>query len=316
MKKWLIRIVVGTLLIVVVVLTSAFVLDKIDRTMIVKYIKSEHLITVRPDWPGTPVDEKGRFVNAEHPFLPKTADLLKWQLSGNPFKQAKRDDAERLPVLDPAEFLASEKDGILWLGHASVYLRLGGKTVLIDPVFDEPSLVRRFVAVPNPLEKIKRVDYVLVTHDHRDHCDETTLKAIARKFPDAKFLGGLEMQDLFADGVNETDRIKNAGWYERFDLGDDALEITFVPVRHWSRRGLADTNKRLWGGYLISGGGKSIISSSASGRTSRAGSWRPTTIIRPTLFRRFSTRKRTIWCRCITALSTFRTNLRTSRCGF
>jgi L-ascorbate metabolism protein UlaG (beta-lactamase superfamily) len=265
MKKWLVRIVVGLFLTVLVLLTAAFVHEKIDQAVVKKYIKNENLTTVRENWPGTPVDEKGRFVNHEFPFLPSTVELLKWQLGAKPLKEAKQNDRARLAVFDPAEFLASERDGILWLGHASVYIRLGGKTILIDPVFGEPSFVTRFVPVPNPLEKIKTVDYVLVTHDHRDHCDETTLKSVAEKFPNAKFLGGLEMQDLYDSWKTASNAVKNAGWYERFDLGEEDLKITFVPVRHWSRRGLTDTNKRLWGGYVIEGAGRKIYHGGDSG---------------------------------------------------
>jgi L-ascorbate metabolism protein UlaG (beta-lactamase superfamily) len=264
MKKWFIRIIAGLILLVVVVFTTAFVLEKIDSVMIKTYVNNENLPTVKADWQGTPVDQKGRFVNAEYPFLPKASELLKWQLSANPFKEEKENDNERLQVLDPAEFLNSEKDGILWLGHASVYIRLNGVSVLIDPVFGEPSLVKRFVEVPNPLEKIKRVDYILVTHDHRDHCDETTLKQLAQKFPNAKFLGGLEMQDLFNEWKTNSNTVQNAGWYQQFDLEND-LKITFVPVRHWSRRGLFDTNKRLWGGYVIEGAGRKIYHGGDSG---------------------------------------------------
>ena len=72
MKKWFIRIIVGLILLVVVVFTSAFVLEKIDSVVIKKYVSNENLKTVKTDWQGTPVDQKGRFVNIEYPFLPKT----------------------------------------------------------------------------------------------------------------------------------------------------------------------------------------------------------------------------------------------------
>lgn len=264
MKKWLIKIFVGLTLIIIVVLTTAFVLEKIDRTVIVKYANNENLKTVKADWKGTPVDEKGRFVNYEFPFLPSTIELLQWQLGTNKFAEEKKNDNERLDVLDPSSFLNSEKDGILWLGHASVYLRLKGKAILIDPVFGEPSLIKRFVPVPNPLENIKRIDYILITHDHRDHADEKTLREISKKFPQAKFLGGLRMEELFDEWTKNSNEAKTAGWYQQFELDED-LKITFVPVRHWSRRGLFDTNHRLWGGYVIESAGKKIYHGGDSG---------------------------------------------------
>jgi len=264
MKKWFIRIVVGLVLAIAVVLTSAFVLEKIDKTVVVKYAKNENLKTLKADWQGTPVDEKGRFVNHELPFLPKTIDLLKWQLGERPLKEAKQNDTARLEVNDPAEFLESERNGILWLGHASVYIRLNGVTILIDPVFGEPTFVKRFVPVPNPLEKIKRIDYVLVSHDHRDHCDEMTLREIAKKFPNARFLAGLGMEDLLNDWKTPANQIETAGWFQEF-LTDERVKIAFVPVRHWCRRGIFDTNERLWGGFVISGAGKTIYFGGDSG---------------------------------------------------
>lgn len=264
MKKWLIRIVIGGILTIIVVLTSAFVLEKIDQAVIVKYAKNENLKTLKADWKGVPVDAKGRFVNHEHPFLPKTTDLLKWQFGEKPFKEEKKNDTERLAVLDPTEFLNSERDGILWLGHASVYIRLAGVSVLLDPVFDTPRFVTRLTPVPNPFEKIKKLDYVLLSHDHRDHCDETTLRSIAQKFPQAKFLAGLGMEDILGDWKTSTNEVQTAGWFQEYNTGED-FKIAFVPVRHWCRRGLTDTNARLWGGFVISGAGKKIYFGGDSG---------------------------------------------------
>ena len=264
MKKWIFRIVVALVLTVTVVLTSAFVLEKIDRAVIVKYAKNENLKTLKADWRGVPVDEKGRFVNHEHPFLPKTIDLLKWQLGEKPLEEAKKNDTARLEVKDPAEFLQSERDGILWLGHASVFVRLGGVNILLDPVFGNPRFLNRFVDVPNPLEKIKKIDYVLVSHDHRDHCDENTLREIAKKFPYARFLAGLGMEDLLNDWKSFENGVETAGWYQEFTTGA-GVKIAFVPVRHWCRRGLFDMNERLWGGFVISGAGKKIYFGGDSG---------------------------------------------------
>jgi L-ascorbate metabolism protein UlaG (beta-lactamase superfamily) len=265
MMKWVVRVFVGLLLVFVVITTSAFVIEKIDKAVIAKYIRNENLKTVKTDWRGTPVDKKDRFVNVEFPFLPSTMDLLKWRFSGNPQKEEKQNDKNRLEVLDPTEFLNGDREGILWLGHASVLIRLSGKNILLDPVFGDPRFISRYFELPTPIEKIKQVDYVLITHDHRDHADETSVKAVAQKFPDAKFLVGLGMKDLLKDWTGGTERIQTAGWYQQFNLGDENLKITFVPVRHWSRRGLTDTNKRLWGGFVIEGAGQTIYHGGDSG---------------------------------------------------
>jgi len=250
MKKWLKRM--GALVLIIV---GAFLLilawTETDTAVQKGYKQNDGLRTIKDGWPGTPVDQKDRFMNHEFPFLPSTVDLLKWKLGGNDLKQEKANDNGRLEVKDPRAFLSSNDDGILWLGHASFFIRVNGVSILTDPIFGTPPIVKRFVDVPSPLENIKQVDYVLLSHDHRDHMDETTLRAIAQKFPNAKFIAGLRTEDVLNDWKTPTNSVQTAGWFQKFELGDDRIKIFFVPVRHWSRRGLLDTNWRLWGGYVI-----------------------------------------------------------------
>ena len=249
MKKWLLRTGATFLLVLLVVIAAAF-WSKGEKPVATSVTSNPKLRTIRPDWQGTPVDSSGRFINHEFPFLPKMIDLVKWKAAGNPFKAEKETDTARLEVKDPGEFLASERDGILWLGHASFYIRLNGQGILIDPVFGEPPFITTYVDVRSPLEKIRAVDYVLLSHDHRDHMDETTLRNIAQRFPTAAFLGGLGSEDVFKEWSTSTNTIQTAGWFQQFET-PGGLEIYFLPVRHWCRRGLFDTNKRLWGGFVI-----------------------------------------------------------------
>jgi L-ascorbate metabolism protein UlaG (beta-lactamase superfamily) len=251
-KRWAIRMGVGIALLLGV--TAIFlIIGATDMAELSGYVKNENAPVLKDGWKGNPVDQKGRFMNDEFPYLPKATGILKWTLEGNPYKEEKQRDTARLLVRDPAEFLESGRDGILWLGHAGFFIRLNGVSILIDPVFGKPNFVTEYVSVPSPLERLPRVDYVLLSHDHRDHCDEFTLRSIAERFPEAAFLGGLGMDDLFSEWTTPTNRAVTTGWFQPFDLGrrSDGLEIYLVPVRHWSRRGLFDMNRRLWGGYII-----------------------------------------------------------------
>ena len=204
-------------------------------------------------------------MNDEFPYLPKTSKLLQWQLSDNKFEAEKNADTFRPQVLDPTGFFDGEGDGIIWLGHASFYIRLKGKGILVDPVFGDPPFITRYTQVPSPLEKIRRVDYVLNSHDHRDHTDENTLRQIAEKFPNAKFLAGLGAEDIIGEWTTPTNEAKTTGWFQEFVLNDPDIRIYFVPVRHWARRGLFDTNQRLWGGYVIESGETRIYHGGDSG---------------------------------------------------
>ncbi|MDQ3323193.1 MAG: MBL fold metallo-hydrolase [Acidobacteriota bacterium] len=268
MKKRLfktIKIIAVLIITLFIVLAAIILSNRMDKAVITKYVKNENLPTVKAGWQGTPVDQKGRFVNAEFPFLSRTIDLLRWQLSGNPQKAEKQNDTARPEIEDPAEFLNSERDGVLWLGHATVFIRLNGVNVLLDPIFGKPPFVKTFTDVPSPLDKIKRVDYILISHDHRDHCDETSIKQTAEKFPDARILGGLGMEDLFEEWKTPSNKIETAGWYQQFSTPDERVKIYFLPVRHWARRGLFDMNRRLWGAFVVEGAGKTVYFGGDSG---------------------------------------------------
>jgi L-ascorbate metabolism protein UlaG (beta-lactamase superfamily) len=284
MRKWTVRACIAILILIGALLLMA-AWSEIDTAELTGYKHNDELPTIKAGWPGTPVDQKDRFMNHEFPFLPSAVDLLRWKLGGNPRKQEKQNDTARLEVRDPREFLASDDDGILWLGHASFYIRMHAVGILTDPVFGDPNLLKRFVPVPSPLERISRVDYVLLSHDHRDHMDETTLRAVAKKFPNAKFLAGLRSEDVLNEWKTSSNTVQTAGWFQEFDLrvmrpiiGGDAasarnqrdyvpgeVRIYFLPVRHWSRRGLFDTNWRLWGGYVIQTGDTTIYFGGDSG---------------------------------------------------
>jgi L-ascorbate metabolism protein UlaG (beta-lactamase superfamily) len=253
MRKWLIRLVI-VIAAIAAIPTAGLLLDAVDHQTPADHIKNERLETIKRDWPGNTLDQKGRFMDERNPFVPNGLDLLKWRFGDRPLLEEKHADAWRVDVKDPAEFLSSNTDGMLWLGHASFFIRLGDIGILTDPVFGEPAFLKRWQAVPSPLEKLTDVDYVLISHDHRDHMDEATLCAIAGRFPEAVFLAGLRSEDVLREWVTPTNEIETAGWFQRFDLDTQGLKIYFHPARHWSRRWLLDTNWRLWGSYVIEAG--------------------------------------------------------------
>ncbi len=258
---------VSALILIVLLAVSALIIywSDTDKAVIKTYATNDSLPTMKTNWQGVPVDEKDRFVNAEFPFLPKIIDVLKWQLNAKPQKAEKQNDSFRLEVRDPTEFLQSNRDGLLWLGHAGFFVRLNGVNILIDAVFGDPPLISSLVEVPSPIDKLPKIDFILISHDHRDHCDETTIKQLTEKFPDAKILAGLRMEELLNDWKSPNTAIETAGWYQQFSLATDKLKIFFLPSRHWSRRGLLDTNWRLWGSFVIQGAGKTVYFGGDSG---------------------------------------------------
>ena len=230
-----------------------------------EYINNPHLsyADVPFEWKGTPVDHRGRFVNHEHPFVNSFKELLRWQLMRNPQKEEKVRDTWRLDVVRDDSFLDDKADCIVWLGHASFFIRLAGQSLLIDPVLFDLPLIKRRSELPLAPDRLRGLDYILVSHDHRDHCDARSLKLLAANNPQATFLTGLRLDALLKTFTTRQE-IQAAGWYQQYNTSED-LNIYYVPSRHWGRRYWSDTNCNLWGGFVIQGGGKTIYFGGDSG---------------------------------------------------
>lgn len=264
MRKWLKRIAV-VLGVVLLIFAGMLAWAETDTSVLTKRVNAPDREVVKAGWEGVPVDQKGRFMNDEFPLIIKPLRLLQWQTSRNQFAAEKADDIYHPNTADPTEFFNSDRDGMIWLGHATFLIRMYGVTMITDPTFYAPPLVESYVDLPSPVNSIKNIDLILLSHDHRDHMDEASIREITAKFPNAKFVAGMGSEELLRSFGSETNTVATTGWYQKFDLGASPVEITFVPVRHWSRRGLTDTNTRLWGGFVIRGGGKSIYFGGDSG---------------------------------------------------
>tara|TARA_B100001741_G_scaffold82246_1_gene66725 strand:+ start:1041 stop:2045 length:1005 start_codon:yes stop_codon:yes gene_type:complete len=157
---------------------------------------------------------------------------------------------EREKVLLDLERLKDD-DYIGWVGHATFLIKLGNTTIITDPVFSKnagPLIFgpKRFTEPALKLKEIPKTDLFLLTHNHYDHQDMMTI----RKFPykDAKVMLPLKLGKYFTRNgyrdVNEMD------WYDEIQVNEN-LKVTLLPAVHWSKRSLTDTNKTLWGNFLI-----------------------------------------------------------------
>ena len=150
-----------------------------------------------------------------------------------------------------------DDDYIAWIGHATFLIKLGETTIITDPVFSNNAgpLVfgpKRYVEPAIELKEIPKTDVFLLTHNHYDHQDMSTIRGFPYK--DAKVLVPLKLGKYFKKykDVNEMD------WYDEIQINSD-LKITFLPAVHWSKRSLTDTNKTLWGNFLIEYKNKKIF---------------------------------------------------------
>jgi L-ascorbate metabolism protein UlaG (beta-lactamase superfamily) len=230
-----------------------------------RYINNPNLskLTTSFEWEGTPIDKKGRFVNQETTYLNSLWDVLKWKAMKNPQKNEKKKDNWHLKVNFNNDFLFSKEDCIVWLGHCSFFIRISNITILIDPVFFDILFLKRKSENPIDPNLLKGVDYILISHDHRDHCDKKSLKLLSKNNPDAIYLSGLRMDSLLRK-ITGSNTIQEAGWYQQYETNKD-IKICFTPSRHWGMRACNDTNCRLWGGFVIQSATNTIYFSGDSG---------------------------------------------------
>jgi len=155
---------------------------------------------------------------------------------------------------DPAWLARNRAENSLtWIGHASFLLQWGGRNLLTDPHFSARASPLSFagpkrLAPPGlALDALPAVDIVLISHNHYDHLDHASVKALAAAHPQAHFLvpHGLRrwLQRRGAQRVIELD------WWQTVDLA--GCRITAVPAQHFSGRGLFDRDRTLWCGFVV-----------------------------------------------------------------
>jgi len=158
-----------------------------------------------------------------------------------------------------------KEDYVAWIGHATFLLKLGEITIITDPVFSKnagPLFFgpKRFTEPALKLNEIPRTDIFLLTHNHYDHQDMKTIMRFPYK--DSKVLVPLGLKKYFK--INRFKDVNEMDWYDQIRINQN-LNITFLPSVHWSKRSLTDTNKTLWGSYLIEYKGKKILFSCDTG---------------------------------------------------
>lgn len=243
-------------------LTSTTLFRTKKLPVISGYVSNTALTTIKPNWPGTPIDQNGKFINQYNPFISDFGKVLKWQTTANPQKKEKKEDNWKIGVVKDDTFLTSPNDVIVWLGHASFFIKINEITILIDPVLEGIPLQKRKAELPVDPSKLVNIDYILVSHAHYDHCDKDSLRLLAKQNPKAQFLTGLNMGKIINGWINKPAQC--AGWYQQYELSH-ALKILFLPSRHWSNRYSWDVNESLWGGFMIIANGKTIYYGGDSG---------------------------------------------------
>ncbi len=142
---------------------------------------------------------------------------------------------------------------ITWFGHSTTLIELDGVRVLTDPVFSERASPYQFLGPQRwyapliPLEMLPKLDAVIISHDHYDHLDMGSVKALKgnRFFVPLGLGAHLEYWGIPAGDITELD------WWEEGRIGE--VRVVSTPARHASGRQVLDQGAKLWGSWSLVG---------------------------------------------------------------
>ncbi|MEX1187761.1 MAG: MBL fold metallo-hydrolase [Bacteroidia bacterium] len=219
-----------------------------------------------PQW------QEDKFVNA----IPTNMDIGLKDMPGLIIKQFKSDPARQpkkdIPVIKIDSLdIAHRSDTITqltWFGHSAFLLEIKGKKILIDPMFGptpapHPTLGKKRYnsEMPIKIEKLPKIDAILLSHDHYDHLDYGSIMKLKSKTREYFVPLGVG-RHLESWGI-EKEKIHELDWWEFAEF--EELQLTCSPARHFSGRGITDRATTLWCSWAIKSDDKNLFFSGDSG---------------------------------------------------
>jgi L-ascorbate metabolism protein UlaG (beta-lactamase superfamily) len=149
--------------------------------------------------------------------------------------------------------LNPKNDILVWFGHASYFMQIDGKKILVDPVFSNsvspvPFMTKAFKGTNiYTTDDIPEIDYLIITHDHWDHLDYETLLKLKPKIK--KIVCGLGVGEHFEYWGFDKKILEEKDWNEIVTL-DSGFTAYILPARHFSGRWVK-RNQSLWISVLL-----------------------------------------------------------------
>jgi len=157
---------------------------------------------------------------------------------------------------------------LAWLGHSAFLINLMGKIILLDPMLGShaapvpiPNLKRFNEVLPIKLDSVDKIDFVVISHDHYDHLDYSTIKLIKSKVN--KFLVPHGIGNHLIKWGVKSNQIVELNWNESYSA--ENIEFHCLPARHFSGRGPLNRNSTLWSSWAIKSSSIKIYFSGDSG---------------------------------------------------
>lgn len=220
---------------------------------IVMYLIAQYRI---PQYRGPVSDhfDGVRFSNLDGVYAPRgLKDFIKWHFQSKSTAWPVHRDNLFTPKIN--QRIGGNGLQVTFVGHATVLLQTQGLNILTDPIWSERASPLQFLGpkrVHEPgidFSALPPIDIVLISHNHYDQLDIPTLQRLEQRFHPL-LITGLGNDTLLKKRLGPNAHIITLDWWQSHRI-NKSMNILFVPANHWSKRDLLDTNKTLWGGFVI-----------------------------------------------------------------
>ena len=211
--------------------------------------------TSAPGYKGETTDhfDGSKFINGEGYEEKGFTDLLKWVTNRKTGEWTELSEDDITYGEKPADRITDSTQVITYVNHSTFLIQTDGLNIITDPVYSERVSPFSF-AGPKRMrppgirfEDLPEIDFVLLSHNHYDHLDITTLKRI-QEIHDPTFITPLGV-DLYLNKQGLSKTISLDWWEET--TASDSVDIAAVEAQHFSSRGMFDRDKTLWAGFVI-----------------------------------------------------------------
>ncbi len=195
--------------------------------------------------------------------------VLRWTIDRIRHRLPRPPVAALTPATPDVPYLHGNRSepSVTWIGHASLLVQIGGCNVLVDPVFSRRVSPVRFAGPRRhqspglSVAQLPPIDVVVISHNHFDHLDRPSVRAVARQPGGSPlFLVPRGVDDWMmanVPGVRARNgaeaRVRGLEWHDQFSIetADGPLEFHFLPVQHWSSRSALRRNDTPWGSWAM-----------------------------------------------------------------
>jgi L-ascorbate metabolism protein UlaG (beta-lactamase superfamily) len=162
--------------------------------------------------------------------------------------------------------LGNAAAAVTFIGHSTFLIQTPFGHVITDPVYAiqagpfgrfGPRRVRRPAIA---FDDLPRISTILLSHNHYDHCDLRTLRALQARFQPHVITPIGNAKLLHSVGIT---RVEELDWWD--ESRHSAFRVMTTPAQHFSARTPFDRNRALWGGFVFIAGGVRIFFAGDSG---------------------------------------------------